>query len=51
MFERQAELREADAPPRRGYRGFVADPDGHACEIVLNPASTIDERGHVTFGL
>jgi catechol 2,3-dioxygenase-like lactoylglutathione lyase family enzyme len=23
-------LREADAPPHGGFRGYVADPDGHA---------------------
>jgi catechol 2,3-dioxygenase-like lactoylglutathione lyase family enzyme len=44
-------LRKADAPPHGGFRGYVADPDGHAWEIAWNPAWTIDEQGHVTFGL
>ena len=43
-------LRAADAPPHGGYRGYVADPDGHAWEIAWNPAWTIDEQGLVTFG-
>lgn len=45
------ELRPADAPPHGGYRGYVADPDGHAWEIAFNPAWTLDEQGHVTFGV
>jgi catechol 2,3-dioxygenase-like lactoylglutathione lyase family enzyme len=44
-------LRPGDAPPHGGYRGYVADPDGHAWEIAFNPAWTIDAEGHVTFGL
>ena len=44
-------LRPADAPPHGGYRGYVADPDGHAWEIALNPSWTIDAEGHVTFGV
>lgn len=44
-------LRAGDAPPHGGYRGYVADPDGHAWEIAWNPAWAIDENGHVTFGL
>ncbi|TFF22101.1 VOC family protein [Jiella endophytica] len=44
-------LREAGAPPHGGYRGYVADPDGHAWEIAWNPAWPIDERGLVTFGV
>ena len=44
-------LRRPDAPPHGGYRGYVADPDGHAWEIAWNPAWTIDAEGHVTFGL
>jgi uncharacterized glyoxalase superfamily protein PhnB len=42
-------LRAADAPPHGGYRGYVADPDGHAWEIAFNPAWPIDAEGHVTF--
>lgn len=44
-------LRPADAPPHGGYRGYVADPDGHAWEIAFNPAWKIDEKGLVTFGV
>lgn len=44
-------LRPADAPPHGGYRGYVADPDGHAWEIAFNPAWSIDEGGLVTFGV
>ena len=44
-------LRNGDAPPHGGFRGYVADPDDHAWEIAWNPAWTIDERGLVTFGL
>jgi catechol 2,3-dioxygenase-like lactoylglutathione lyase family enzyme len=43
-------LRPADAPSHGGYRGYVADPDGHAWEIAWNPAWKIDAEGHVTFG-
>lgn len=44
-------LRPADAPPHGGFRGYVADPDGHGWEIAWNPAWAIDAAGHVTFGL
>jgi catechol 2,3-dioxygenase-like lactoylglutathione lyase family enzyme len=44
-------LRAGDAPPHGGFRGYVADPDDHAWEIAWNPAWTIDEQGHVTFGV
>jgi len=43
-------LRQADAPPHGGFRGYVADPDDHAWEIAWNPTWSIDERGLVTFG-
>jgi len=42
-------LRPADAPPHGGYRGYVADPDGHAWEIAWNPVWPIDSDGHVRF--
>jgi uncharacterized protein len=42
-------LRPGDAPPHGGYRGYVADPDGHAWEIAWNPAWPIDSDGHVQF--
>ena len=41
----------ASAPPHGGYRGYVADPDGHAWEIAWNSAWPISREGHVTFGL
>ena len=44
-------LRPADAPPHGGFRGYVADPDGHAWEIAWNSAWSIDDQGLVTFGL
>ncbi|MBL8643505.1 MAG: VOC family protein [Rhodospirillaceae bacterium] len=44
-------LRPADEPPHGGYRGYVADPDGHAWEIAWNTAWTISPEGHVTFKL
>jgi hypothetical protein len=44
-------LRNGDAPPHGGFRGYVVDPDDHAWEIAWNPAWAIDERGLVTFGL
>lgn len=44
-------LRAADAPGHGGYRGYVADPDGHAWEIAWNPAWAIDAQGHVSFGV
>ena len=42
-------LRAGDAPPHGGYRGYVADPDGHAWEIAWNPAWPIDDEGRVSF--
>lgn len=44
-------LRAADAPVHGGFRGYVADPDGHAWEIAWNPAWRIDAEGRVTFGV
>ncbi len=44
-------LRNGDAPPHGGFRGYVADPDDHAWEIAWNPAWKIDQRGMVTFGV
>lgn len=44
-------LRDGDAPPHGGFRGYVADPDDHAWEIAWNPAWAIDGQGRVTFGL
>lgn len=44
-------LRPGDAPVHGGYRGYVADPDGHAWEIALNTAWPISPEGYVTFGV
>ena len=44
-------LRTPDAPPHGGFRGYVADPDGHAWEIAWNPSWRVDENGRVTFGV
>lgn len=44
-------LREGNAPPHGGFRGYVSDPDGNSWEIAWNPAWMIDENGHVTFGV
>ncbi|HLU70507.1 MAG TPA: VOC family protein [Fibrobacteria bacterium] len=44
-------LREADAPPHGGFRGYVADPDDHAWEIAWNPSWPIDDEGRVTFAV
>lgn len=44
-------LRNGDAPPHGGFRGYVADPDDHAWEIAWNPAWAIDDRGLVSFGV
>jgi len=43
-------LRPADAPPHGVFRGYIADPDGHAWEIAWNPAWPISPEGYVTFG-
>lgn len=42
-------LRPGDAPLHGGFRGYVADPDGHAWEIAWNPAWPISPEGYVTF--
>jgi catechol 2,3-dioxygenase-like lactoylglutathione lyase family enzyme len=42
-------LRNADAPPHGGFRGYVADPDGHAWEIAFNPSWPISPEGYVRF--
>jgi catechol 2,3-dioxygenase-like lactoylglutathione lyase family enzyme len=44
-------LRPADAPEHGGFRGYVADPDGHAWEIAHNPGFAMDAAGNVTFGV
>jgi len=42
-------LRPADPPPHGGLRGYVADPDNHAWEIIWNPAWVVDDRGGVIY--
>ncbi len=44
-------LRDGDAPPHGGFRGYVADPDDHAWEIAWNPSWPISPEGYVTFGI
>jgi len=43
-------MREPGAPPHGGWRGYVADPDGHAWEIAWNPAWRLDPERGVVFG-
>jgi catechol 2,3-dioxygenase-like lactoylglutathione lyase family enzyme len=43
-------LRPADAPPHGGFRGYIADPDGHAWEIAWNPGWPISPEGYVIWG-
>lgn len=40
--------RPGDAPPHGGWRGYVADPDGHAWEIAWNPDWPLDAEGNVS---
>ncbi|MFD1794462.1 VOC family protein [Paracoccus aurantiacus] len=49
VFHGASLLREADAPPQGGLRGYISDPDGHIWEIAWNPDWPMDEKGHVTF--
>lgn len=44
-------LRPANAPPHGGFRGYVADPDGHAWEIAWNPGFAMDADGNINFGV
>ncbi len=44
-------LRNGDAPPHGGFRGYVADPDGHIWEIAFNPTWPISPEGYVTWGV
>jgi catechol 2,3-dioxygenase-like lactoylglutathione lyase family enzyme len=44
-------LRNADAPPHGGMRGYIADPDDHAWEIAWNPAWPISPEGYVKFAI
>jgi len=44
-------LRDAEAPPHGGLRGYIADPDNHAWEIMWNPIWKTNEQGWVTLML
>lgn len=44
-------LRAPDEPPHGGYRGYVADPDGHAWEIAWNPHWPISDNGAVSYAV
>lgn len=44
-------LRQTGAPLHGGFRGYIADPDGHAWEIAWNPSWPISAEGYVTFAL
>ena len=44
-------LRNADAPPYGGFRGYVADPDAHIWEIAFNPIWPISPEGYVSWGV
>ena len=44
-------LRNADAPPHGGFRGYVADPDEHIWEIAFNPSWPISPQGYVSWGV
>jgi catechol 2,3-dioxygenase-like lactoylglutathione lyase family enzyme len=44
-------LRDADAPPHGGFRGYVADPDEHIWEIAWNPSWPISPQGYVSWGV
>ena len=41
-------IRQPDEPPHGGYRGYLADPDGHAWEIAWMPGIMPDAEGFVT---
>jgi catechol 2,3-dioxygenase-like lactoylglutathione lyase family enzyme len=43
-------LRDGDAPPHGGFRGYVADPDRHIWEIAHNPSWPISPEGYVSWG-
>jgi hypothetical protein len=43
-------LRAPDEPPHGGYRGYIADPDGHAWEIAWNASWPISPEGYVSLG-
>jgi catechol 2,3-dioxygenase-like lactoylglutathione lyase family enzyme len=43
-------LRNGDAPPHGGFRGYVADPDEHVWEIAHNPSWPISPEGYVSWG-
>ncbi|MES2998988.1 MAG: VOC family protein [Pseudomonadota bacterium] len=40
-------LRNADSPEHGGLRGYVADPDGHAWEILFHNEWKFNPKGYV----
>ena len=40
-------LREPDKTDYGGYRGYFADPDGHAWEVVVAPGFTFTDDGRL----
>ena len=44
-------IRQADAPPPGGLRGYVTDPDDHAWEIAMNAGYAMDDAGNEKYGL
>lgn len=43
-------LRDGDATDYGGFRGYIADPDGHIWEIAWNPTWPISPEGYVRWG-
>jgi hypothetical protein len=41
-------LRRPERTDYGGYRGYFADPDGHAWEVAYNPGWTIGPHGRIT---
>ena len=41
-------LRHADAPPHGGLRGYIADPDSHAWEIIWSSSLHVNREGWVS---
>ena len=44
-------LRNADAPPHGGFRGYGADPDDPMWELAGNPSGPISPQGYVSWGV
>ena len=41
-------LKKPSKPPHGGFRGYIADPDGHPWEIAFNPKWSISDAGYVS---